>query len=269
MDLETIILNNGLKMPIIGSGTNTFGKEGNQYSGALRGDVQEMEWAIENGYRHFDSAQIYFNEEVVGRGIQQSEMPREEFFITTKLNTYNGYPGDEAVHASIKSSLQKLQVETIDLFLIHFPWDNDEEIIRAWKILEDYYEQGIFKSIGVSNFNQEQLTLIFDHGQVKPAVNQIESHLGHWQNNLIEFHKENDIVTVAWSPLKGIQDDYPVVTELAKKYNKSVAQIVLRYQIQRGVVVIPKSHNKARQKESLMLFGFELAEEEMKKISNL
>lgn len=268
--MKHIKLNDEVEIPIIGSGTNTFGKEDNKYSGALRGDTEEVDWAIENGYRHFDSAQLYNNEEVVGEGLAKSSVPREDFFITTKLNTMDGYKGADWAHAEIEKSLEKLQTDYFDSFLIHFPSDNHDEIVEAWGILEDYYERGVFKSIGVSNFEQEHIDLILDRGKVRPVVNQIKSSPGKWNDELIGHNHQNGIATVAWGPLGGIEGEAKqVLEEIGAQYRKTAAQIVLRYQIEREVVVIPKSHNKDRQAQSLDIFDFELTAEDHERISVL
>ncbi|OIK11790.1 aldo/keto reductase [Bacillus sp. MUM 13] len=268
--MKNLKLNNDVEIPIVGSGANTYGKEGNQYSGALRGDTQEIDWAIESGYRHFDIAQVYNNEEVLGTGLQKSSLPREDFFITTKLNTYGGFGGADWVHAEIEKSLEKLQTDYIDLFLIHFPWDNNDEILETWNILEDYYNRGVFRTIGVSNFEKEHLDLILENGKIKPAVNQIESHIGKWNEELIAYNKGNDIATVAWSPLGGIDENAKkVLGEIGNQYGKTYAQVVLRYQIERDVIVIPKSHNKDRQAQSLDIFDFELTANDRKRIASL
>lgn len=268
--MKEIKLNNGLLMPVVGSGTNTYGKEGNAYSGALRGDTQEMDWAIENGYRHFDAAQIYLNEEVVGEGLKKSGLPRKNFFVVTKLSTFRGYEGAEWVHAEIKKSLEKLQTDYVDAFLLHAPWDNEDEMLEAWAILEDYYDQGVFKSIGVSNFEKEHLDLILENGKVKPAINQIESHVGHWNDELIAYHKEHGIETTAYSPLGGLDENtQSVLKQIGDQYGKTYAQVILRYQIERDVIVIPKSHNKDRQAQSLDIFDFELTEADREKIKAL
>lgn len=268
--MENIKLNNDVEIPIIGSGTNTYGKEGNQYTGALRGDTEEIDWAIENGYRHFDSAQLYNNEEVVGKGLKKSSLPREDFFITTKLNTRKGFNGADWAQAEIEKSLDKLQTDYFDLFLIHFPWDNQDEMLEAWSILEDYYNRGLFKAIGVSNFEKDHLELILENCKIKPAVNQIESHVGKWNEELIAIHKDNDIATIAWSPLRGIDENAKqVLEEIGKPYGKTAAQVVLRYQIERNVIVIPKSHNKNRQAQSLDIFDFELTAVERERVAAL
>ena len=268
--MQYIKLNNQIEVPIIGSGTNTYGKVDNEYSGALRGDTQEVDWAIENGYRHFDSAQLYNNEEVVGKGLKKSSLPREEFFITTKLNTIKGFGGADWAHEEIEKSFEKLQTDYFDMFLIHFPWNNHDEIVEAWNILEDYYERGVFNSIGISNFKKEHIDVILEHGKIKPAVNQIKSQVGEWNDDLIAYNHNNDIATVAWSPLRGIDEDAKEVLEnIGKQYGKSYAQVVLRYQIERDVIVNPKSHNKERQAQSLDIFDFELTEADREKIAAL
>lgn len=268
--MKEIELNNGVDIPIVGSGTNTYGKEGNQYTGALRGDTEEIDWAIANGYRHFDSAQLYNNEEVLGEGLKKSSVSREEFFITTKLNTREGYKGKDWVHAEIKKSLEKLQTDYVDLFLIHFPWDNLDENLAAWTILEDYYHLGVFDAIGVSNFNEEQLDHILEYGKIKPAVNQIESHTGKWNDELIAYNKKNNIATIAWSPLR-VADESTKQTleEIGRNYGKTFAQVLLRYQIERDVIVIPKSHNQERQAQSLDIFDFALSEADRARIATL
>ncbi|GGA90130.1 aldo/keto reductase family protein [Ornithinibacillus halotolerans] len=268
--MKHMTLNNTIEIPIVGSGTNTFGKEGNQYTGALRGDTQEIDWAIANGYRHFDSAQLYNNEEVLGKGLKKSSIPREDFFITTKLNTREGFGGTDWAHAEIKKSLEKLQTDYVDQFLIHFPWDNHDEIVEAWNVLEDYYNRGVFKSIGVSNFEKEHLELILEHGHFKPAVNQIPSYIGKWNEDLIAINKSQDIATVAWSPLRGIDENAKqVLEEIGNQYGKTYAQVILRYQIERDVIVIPKSHNKERQAQNLDIFDFNLTSNNRERIANL
>ena len=265
--MKYITLNNDVKIEVVGSGTNTFGKEGNQYSGALRGDSQEVDWAIENGYRHFDSAALYNNEEVLGQGLKKSTAPREDFFITTKLNTRIEF---DSVQEEIEKSLEKLQTDYVDLYLIHFPVDDSEKILDMWRVLEDYYERGIFKAIGVSNFEKAHLDLILEHGKVKPAVNQIKSNVSDWNNELIDYHKELGIATIAWGPFGGIDEEAKkVLQEIGDKHGKTFAQVVLRYQIERDVIVIPKSHNKERQAESLDIFDFELSEDDRARIAAL
>jgi len=143
-------------------------------------------------------------------------------------------------------------------------------MLEAWRILEDYYDRGVFKSIGVSNFNKEQLDLILENGKVKPAVNQIESHVGKWNEELIAYHKDKGIASVAWSPLGGIDDKAKqALQEIGRQYGKTFAQVVLRYQIEQHIIVIPKSHDKDRQAQSLDIFDFELTASERERIAAL
>ena len=267
--MKHIELNNGIAMPVIGAGTNTYGKEGNAYQGALTGDTTEVRWAIENGYRHFDTAQSYRNEKVLGDGIKASGLPRKEFFIVTKLRRLEDVSDLKSwVQGEIKASLERLQTSYVDQFLIHHPWDNDAEMVEVWKILEAYYERGSFRSIGVSNFDQRQLRLIMDEGTVPPAANQIASNPDSWNDELIRYHEANNIATVAWSPLRGV-GSHKVLDAIGQRYGKTAAQVVLRYQVQRDVIVIPKSHNKERQAQSLDVFDFELTAEECEQLRSL
>ena len=270
--MREITLNNGVKIPVIGTGTNTFGKAGNAYRGDLRGDTKEVDWAIENGYRHFDTAQSYNTEVVVGQGIEASGLAREAFFVTSKLRRLEvtGSEIDGWVREEIAKSLERLETDYIDLFLIHHPWDDRAQMVQVWRILEEYYENGVMKAIGVSNFNEDQLELLFEEGTVRPAVNQIESNVGHWNDTLIDFHDRNGIATVAWSPLRGIGGIVgKKLADIGLNYGKSAAQVVLRYQIERDVIVIPKSHDKKRQAENLDIFDFELSEDERELIQSL
>jgi len=272
--LETIRLNTDVKMPIVGSGTNTYGKEDNKYNGEITGDTTELKSAIEAGYRHFDTAISYRNESVVGKSVKESGLDREGFFLTSKIPTKpekkEFRENEETVRRNLDSSLEKLGTDYIDLYLIHDPWEDLEEVAEVWNILEEYLDQGKFKAIGVSNFNEEQLGYLLEHSRIKPAVNQVVSHPGKWNHDIINFSKEQGVVPEAWGPLSGVAEEAKTtLQEIGDKYGKSWAQVILRYQIQRGVVVIPKSHNAERQKENLDVFDFELTEEEQHMIEKL
>ncbi len=268
--MRTIKLNNGVEMPIVGTGTNTYGKKNNEYMGKLRGDTKEIDWALENGYRHFDGAQSYRNEEVIGVGIANSSVNREDTFITTKLATgSDGYQGKAWLKESIVNSLQLLQTDYIDLYLVHHPWaDFDYEIAKVWKRLEKQYKKGRLKAIGVSNFEKHHLDKLLETAEVIPAVNQIESHPGKWNDELIEYSQSLGIAVTAWGPLKGAGES-EVLAEIGAKYGKTPQQVALRYQIERDVIVIPKSHNKDRQAENLDIFDFELTDEERARIAEV
>lgn len=269
--MQTVTLNTGILMPVIGSGTNTYGKEGNQYGGAINGDTTELANAIKAGYRHFDTAISYRNESVVGDAWKKSGLPRETFFLTSKIPGRPEYTEtEEAVHQAVKSSLEALQTDYIDLYLIHHPWDNLDEILAVWRVLEDYVDKGTLKAIGVSNFDEEQLGYLLEHARIKPAANQIKSHPGDWNDSIVDYSLQNEVVPVAWGPISRTDDEAKAkLNEIGEKYGKNWAQVSLRYQIERGVVVIPKSHNAKRQKANFEIFDFELTEEERNLIASL
>lgn len=269
--MKYISLNEQTQIPIIGSGTNTFGKVGRQYQAPLNHDTSEIISAISLGYRHFDTAVSYRNESVLGLAIEESVVPREDLFITSKIPTREPYLESNAmIHEVIQGSLEALQTDYIDLYLIHKPTNNMDEMLNLWHILEEYYEKGTFKAIGVSNFHEAQLQYLIEHATTPPMVNQIESHPGHWQDDLIAFCQQRGIVVEAWGPLTNISDEAKdVLQDIGAKHEKSWAQIALKYQIQRDVVVIPKSHNPENQAANLLLFDFELTPEEIERISVL
>lgn len=264
-------LNNGNKIPAIGSGTNTFGKKDGQYQAAINNDTTEIESAITIGYRHFDTAISYRNESVVAAGIKRSGLDRSEFFLTSKIPGQEDYTRDaDSVRAGVKESLKNLDTDTIDLYLIHHPWDDLDSILAVWRVLEESVDQGKLRNIGVSNFNEEQLSFLLENGRIKPAVNQVESHIGKWNDDIIRFSLEHDVVPEAWGPLYKLEGEAKgTLDEIGRPYNKSAAQVILRYQLQRNVVVIPKSHNPKRQAANFHLLDFELSAADIEKIAQL
>ncbi|WP_113928073.1 aldo/keto reductase [Bacillus sp. P14.5] len=268
--MEYITLNNGLKMPIIGTGTNTYGKENRDYNGAITNDIPELLSALELGYRSIDAAIMYRNEELVGRVLSESTVPREELFITTKVPAEEEYiASKEATRAAIDNSLKNFQTDYLDLLLIHFPIEDKGQLQNTWEVFEEYYEAGKLKAIGVSNFRKEHLEELKEFAKVKPAVNQIQINLKEPNKDLLAVVKEEDITPVAWGPMKAEAHQKEVLNEIGEAYKKSGAQVLLKYQIQRGVVVIPKSHNRENQAANLDLFDFVLSDEDMKKIESL
>lgn len=269
--METIKLHAGSLIPIIGSGTNTFGKENRDYRGEINYDTTELKAAIVAGYRHFDTAISYRNEGVLGKAVEESGIAREEFFITSKIPGREEYYKDrQAVVDGIESSLKELRTDYIDLYLIHHPWDDLDGILMVWQVLEEYAEKGILKEIGVSNFSQEQIDFLLKEAKMPPAVNQIQSNPTEWNHELIDYLLSVNVVPEAWGPLSHIDDQAKAsLTEIGDKYGKSWAQVLLKFQIDRAVVVIPKSHNTERQKANLELFDFELTSEDKKTIYNL
>lgn len=269
--MEYQTLSNGLPMPVIGSGTNTFGKVNHDYMGEINMNTDEIESAIKLGYRHFDTAIAYRNEAVIAEGIRRSGLSREDFFLTSKIPGNPEYYASEAqTAAGVEASLKELNTDYIDLYLIHHPWDNNEEILAMWRVLESYVASGQLKAIGVSNFNPSQLEHLIQHAKIKPAANQIESHVGHWNDEIVAYSLEQDIAPIAWSPLKGFSEDTVAsLAELAKKYDRTPQQLILRYQIERGVLIIPKSHNPERQAQNIDLFDFSLDAADKQRIATL
>lgn len=225
--------------------------------------------ALNAGYRSIDTAQFYDNEAGVGEAIKESGIPREEIFVTTKVwNTHHGY--DKALEA-FEQSLTLLNLDYIDLYLVHWPMPKYDLYVETYKALEKLYHDGRVRAIGVSNFHIEHLERLLTECEIKPVVNQVECHPYLQQKELKAFCKENDIVVEAWSPIaKGgevLQDE--IIKEIADKYGKSAAQVVLRWHMQEGTIAIPKSVTPSRIKENIDIFDFSLTDEEMEKIASL
>lgn len=268
--MKYIKLNNNLEIPLIGIGTNTFGKVDNQYAAEINYDTKELDTAIQVGYRLLDTAIAYRNEEVIGLAVEKSGIKRSDFILITKLPGQVGYIQKNEIIDAVNQSLKNLKTNYIDILLMHHPWDNNEEMLSVYQVLEEFVKKGIIKTIGVSNFNNEQLKYILDHCQIKPAINQIASYPGHWQDDLIEFNQTNGIVVQAWSPLNRVTFEMKnILQDIGKKHDKTWAQVILNYQVRRGVVVIPKSHRLEGQKENLDIFDFELSPEDINRIKNL
>src|SRR5690606_31672298 len=222
---------------------------------------------IETGYRLIDTAQSYMNEEAVGKAIKSSGVPREELFITTKLWIHsNGYEGAKK---SFEASLKKLQLDYLDLYLIHQPFG---DVYGAWRAIQELYKEGKVRTIGVSNFLPDRLIDLIVHNEVVPAINQIETHPFHQQNEAQKFLQENGVQIQSWGPFAEGKNDLftnELLTTIGKKYNKSVAQVVLRWLTQRGIIVIPKSVRKQRMEENFNSLDFELTTEDMEAIKTL
>lgn len=269
--MKYITLHNGLDFPMLGSGTNTFGKANRDYSGEINYDTTEIESAIQLGYRHFDTAISYRNEAVVALGIERSGLARDDFFLTSKIpGRPEFYENAEATKRGIDSSLANLNTSYIDLYLIHHPWDNLESILAMWRVMESYVDEGKLKSIGVSNFDEKQLGYLLEHGRIKPLCNQIQSHPGHWNDDIVRYSQAHDVVPVAWSPLnRTTAEAKTVLSKIGEAYGKSAAQVALRYQVDRGVAVIPKSHKFEHQAANLDVFDFSLSDDDRKQIAAL
>jgi diketogulonate reductase-like aldo/keto reductase len=251
-------LNNGVNMPWLGLGVFQS-KEGPEVETAVK-------CALETGYRSVDTAAMYHNEHGVGKAILESGIPRHEIFLTSKI--WNSDQGYQSTFRAFEKSLEKLQTDYIDLYLIH--WPKGELSVETWKAMEELYEQGRIRAIGVSNFLVHQLKHLIANSQIKPMVNQFEFHPRLIQPDLLKFCKDNQIQVEAWRPImEGKVNDIPVIQELSVKYQKSPVQIVLRWDIQKGVVTIPKSVHPERIRHNADIFDFELTKEDMARIDGL
>lgn len=250
-------LNNGQWMPIFGLGTwNLNGKEA--YNAII--------WALDLGYRLFDTAMIYGNEREIGKALNDSNVSREEVFITSKVwNTDQGY---EATLKAFEKSLRRLKLNYIDLYLIHWPATPLRN--ESWKALEKIYDEGLVKSIGVSNFTIRHIKELLTTALIKPVVNQFELSPFLYQKNLVDYCQESDIVVEAYSPLtRGRRLNSEILNKMSSKYNKSAAQILLRWALQHNIIVIPKSASKEHLIENAELFDFYIQEPDMNILDNL
>ena len=256
--MKYVTLSNGVKMPILGYGVYQVTKE------ECERCVSD---ALKVGYRHIDTAQAYFNEAEVGEAIVKSGISREELFITTKVWIDNyGY---EKTKASVAESMKKLKTDYIDLVLLHQPFS---DYYGAWKALEELYDEGKIRAIGISNFYADRMIDIAAFGRIRPMVNQMETHILNQQTELKGWADKYGVQLEAWGPFgegrKGIFEN-PVIAEIAEKHGKTPAQIMLGWNIQRGVVVIPKSTHIERMEENFNVFDFTLSDDDMKKIAAL
>ena len=251
-------LNNGVKIPFLGLGVFQC-NDGDETVNAVR-------WAIEAGYRHIDTAAAYGNEKSVGQAIQDSGINRDELFVTTKLWKEDMLQGTQM--KAFEKSLKLLQLNYVDLYLIHWPVPG--KTLESWKVLEDIFKSGRARAIGVSNFVQCHLDFLLQNAKVVPAVNQIQCHPYFTQQPLVAYCEKLGIACEAWSPLGGtggnLLDD-PVLKKIAEKHAKSVAQIVLRWDLQRGTITIPKSTHQKRIIANTDLYTFKLSKDDMKAIN--
>ncbi|PLS25170.1 aldo/keto reductase [Bifidobacterium imperatoris] len=256
---STITLNNGTVIPQVGLGV--FQTPDGETT------INAVQTALENGYRHIDTAMIYRNEASVGEGIRRAGVPREDFFVTTKL-----WNDDIRAHRGLdafQESLDRLGLDYVDLYLIHWPADGWQQ---AWDDLQTIYASGRAKAIGVSNFQQHHIEELLKNSDVVPAVDQIESSPQFTNQELIDFLAGKGIHTEAWSPLGGTGGNLlaePVLAEIGAKYGKSAAQVVIRWHIQRGIIVLPKSTHAERIKQNFDVFDFNLTADDMAAVTAL
>lgn len=259
--MKTFPLNNGVEIPVLGLGTYRIGKSEDEVYNAIR-------TALDAGYRHIDTAAFYENERPIGKAIFQSGIAREEIFVTTKLW------GTDVVKTNIpgafETSLRNLGLDYVDLYLVHWPIKG--KVASTWAEMEKIYSSGKTRAIGLSNHLIHHVEELLQTASVVPAVNQMELHPYLTQTNVVDFCKQKGIVPEAWSPLGSskvpLLEDV-TIKEIAEKYNKSVSQVILRWNIERGIVAIPKSSNAKRQKENLEIFDFELSTGDIAQINAL
>ena len=255
-----VTLNNGVQIPQLGFGV-------------FQVDPAETKRitldALEVGYRHIDTAEMYRNEAGVGQAVRESSIDRADIFVTSKLNNPFHHP-DQVPNAFV-GTLDALDIGYLDLFLIHWPLPtNDVDYLETWKAMEGLLDSGLVRAIGVSNFQIPHLQRVIDRASVVPAVNQIELHPYLTQNELRDFDRSHDIATEAWSPIaRGKVLDDPVITEIAGAIDRTPAQVVLRWHLQRGEIIFPKSNTRARIEENFALFDFALTDEQIAAISAL
>ncbi len=257
--MEYTTLNNGVKMPMEGFGVF-------QVSDAAVCERAVLD-AVEEGYRNIDTAAAYFNEEAVGNAIRKCGVARKELFITTKLWIQDA--GYENAKKAFETSMEKLGLDYLDLYLIHQPFG---DYYGSWRAMEELHKKGLIRAIGVSNFQPDRLADLCANAEIKPAVNQIELHPFYAQPNALKYMQSEKICPEAWGPLAegkhGIFS-HPVLAQIGKKYGKSAAQVALRWNTQRGVVIIPKSTHRERIRENLNIWDFRLNDAEMAEISAL
>lgn len=257
--MEYITLNNGVKMPAVGFGVFRITDETECEEAVLK--------AIQAGYRHIDTASAYGNERAVGKAIKRSNVSREELFITTKL--WISDTNYEGAKKAFEKSLENLGIEYVDLYLIHQPYN---DYYGAWRALEELYKEGKIRAIGVDNFTQERLADFITFNKIKPAINLIEANPLYQRHEDLAYMQDKEIQMEAWSPLAAGKENLftnPLLLELSKKYNKSVAQIVLRWLFQRKIISVAKTTDFNQMKENIDIFNFVISEEDMKKIMTL
>ncbi|MGC4017919.1 MAG: aldo/keto reductase [Muricomes sp.] len=258
-------LNNGVKIPCVAFGT---------YNAAQENNKNVILTAIEAGYRYFDTASYYETETFIGEAIRESKIPREDFFLTSKM--WKDEMGYDNAKRAFELSLKKLGTDYLDLYLIHWPlpspdfkeWKQLD--LETWRALEELYQEGRVRAIGLSNFLPHHMENILTHCKVKPMVNQIEFHPGYSQEATVRYCQERGIQVQAWSPLGRMRiSENPLILELADKYQVSALQICLRYAVERNIIPLPKSASPERMRQNQVLFGFKISQEDMYRLETM
>lgn len=264
---DTYTLPGNVQIPCIGFGT---------YNAKGGDNLAMIKTAIEAGYRYFDTASLYETERVLGQAVAESKIPREEFFIVSKA--WIDERGYKEVKEAFARTLDRLQMDYLDLYLIHWPrgmeGDTDwkEKDIETWRAMEELYEEGKIRGLGLSNFLPHHTKNILDNCRIKPVVDQLEIHLGYTQEAAVRYCQENDIRVQAWSPLgrgNSIVLEHPIIKEFAEKYGKSVPQICLRFLVQKGIIPLVKASAMERMKQNQDIFNFEISAEDMSILDNM
>jgi 2,5-diketo-D-gluconate reductase A len=256
--MQTVTLNNGVEMPILGFGV---------YQVPAEQTEQAVSDALAAGYRSLDTAAGYANEEAVGHAIAKSGIPRDELFVTTKLWIQDS--GEENTKRAFETSMSRLGLDYLDLYLIHQPYG---DYYSEWRAMQELHREGRIRAIGVSNFHSDRLIDLIQHNEITPAVNQVETHVFHQRREEQEFMRQHGVQIESWGPFAEGRNDHftnPVLTGIGASYGKSVAQVVLRWLVQRGVVVIPKSVRPDRMAENFDIFDFELSDDDLARIATL
>ncbi len=256
--MQTVTLNNGVELPILGFGVYQIPAEQTE---------QAVSDALAAGYRSIDTAAGYQNEEAVGHAIAKSGIPRAELFVTTKLWIQDS--GEENTKRAFETSMSRLGLDYLDLYLIHQPYG---DYYSEWRAMQDLHREGRIRAIGVSNFPPDRLVDLIQNNEITPAVNQIETHVFHQRHEEQELMRRHGVQLESWGPFAEGRNDHfanPVLTGIGASYGKSVAQVVLRWLVQRGVVVIPKSVRPDRMAENFDIFDFELSEDDLTRIATL
>ncbi|MEY9835775.1 aldo/keto reductase [Streptacidiphilus sp. EB103A] len=257
--VPTVTLNNGVEIPQLGFGVFQI-KPADTVAATLA--------ALQVGYRHIDTAEMYGNEKEVGQAVRESGLPREDVFVTSKLN--NGFHAHDAALKAFDRSLADLGFDYLDLFLVHWPLPGVGDFVETWRAMEEIYGSGRVRAIGVSNFQPHHLRRLLDETEIVPAANQIEVHPYLTQDEVRAFDAAHGIATEAWSPIaQGKVLDDPVISRIAQRLGRSAAQVTLRWHLQRGDIVFPKSVTRSRVEENFALFDFELTDDDMTAISGL
>lgn len=260
MVLQYVTLHNGVTIPQLGFGTYLIPNE--QVADAIK-------HALDAGYRHIDTAQYYKNESGIGEALKASGINREDLFITTKV--WNSHHGYEQTLEAFEESLERLKLDYIDLYLVHWPCPKFDKYVETYKALETLYKEGKVRAIGVCNFDIEHLERLFAECEIKPMINQVECHPYFQQKEMKRFCREHKIHFESWSPLYRGEEvlEEPIIKELAKKHGKTPAQIILRWHLQEGSIVIPKSVHPERIRKNIDVFDFTLSDEDMELIASL